>query len=112
MILVVLGLAAHYITYVVTQSDFPPVEWLRTLVFNRWGGGSWQWYLINCGWCISAYASAQVVVPTAMLYNVPLPLAVWLAVASISGTLILLVNGVMENKSMLQRREISERGRS
>lgn len=111
MLVLLLGLAAHYVTYVITHSNFPFVEWARVRIMKRWGTG-WQWEFMHCGWCMSAWTSAAVVGPTSIWGNVPLPVVVWLAVASLSGTLILLVNGVLDNKYLLQRREITDRGRS
>jgi len=100
-----LGLAAFYITYVVTQSDFPPAEQLRAAVYRRWSQQSWQGYLVMCGWCVSAYASAVVVGGAAAFSDVPLPVVVWLAVAAVSGWLAMLAN-IAINKELLQRLEM------
>lgn len=104
--LVLLGLAAYYVTYVVTNSDFPPVEQLRLKVHTRWRDGSWQWYLVMCSWCVSAYSSAAVVSAAAIWGSVPLPVLTWLAVATLSGTIALL-NGLAENRSLQQLKELA-----
>lgn len=106
--LAVLGLAAYYLTYIVTQSDFPPMENLRNAVFKRWGVASWQGYLIMCSWCVSAYTSALVVGATTAIDGLARPTAVWLAVAAVSGVASLLVNGLAANKDALLRRDISK----
>lgn len=107
--LVTMGLATYYLTYVVTQSDFPLAERFRMAVIKRWGSSSWQGYLAFCGWCVSAYTSAIVVGATAIGPGVPIPVLVWLAVAAISGVLILLVNGLAQTKNLLLGRSLADR---
>lgn len=106
-LLVLLGLAAYYVTYVVTQSDFPPVENMRVRVHDRWAG-AWQDYLFHCGWCVSAYASAVVVGVSAQWMDVPVPGVVWLAVAAISGMLIFMVNGVLDTYGIKLMKDLRE----
>lgn len=84
----VMGLAAHYITYVVTQSSFPPIERARDAIVNKRGPGSWQAYLSTCIWCVSFYAAAAVTAVTAQFADVPVPAVFALAVASGSGSLL------------------------
>lgn len=99
--LIGMGLAAHYITYVITESSFPPAQSLRDRVVARWKEGSWLAYLVTCAWCVPAYASAAVVGGAAVTSSVPLPVVAWLAVASLSGSMMLIVNGLL-NYSMLK----------
>ncbi len=85
MTFLTLALATSYLTYVVAKSDFPPVEWLRVKVFEKWGEGSAPAYLATCAWCVSAYASAAVVGGSEILVDLKQPVTLWLAVAFSSG---------------------------
>src|SRR5919109_3143147 len=75
------SLAAAYATYVVARSDFPPMEWIRVKVFERWGEGSSPAYLVTCFWCVSAYTSAVLTLIVALVADVPLPGVIWLGAA-------------------------------
>lgn len=84
-------LSAHYLTYLVTRSEFPPVTRARDWAFDRWEG-SWQTYLITCGYCTAFYVSAVIIALADVVSHVPLPVLLWLSCASAAGTLIELVD--------------------
>lgn len=92
-LIVILGLVAHYITYVITRSSFPPVYWGRERLRDRFGPDSSLTYLASCTWCAAWYVSAVIVLVAATWKSVPWPLAVWPAVAGFVGALTELTEG-------------------
>lgn len=91
MLLALMTLTAYRLTRVIAVDKFPPMLSMRVRVYLRYGENSWQFYLINCVWCVGVYASAIVVAPTAWLANIPLPVLWWGAVASLVGIIHTLV---------------------
>lgn len=47
--------------------------------------GSTLAYLLECPWCMSAYAGAAVVATTDLFLSVPAPFLVWIAASSVTG---------------------------
>lgn len=98
------ALATCYATYVAARSDFPPVEWLRIKVFDRWGEGSSPAYLVTCAWCVSAYASGAITAGTAILADASRPVLVWLGAAAVSGAFHQVVDLVVKLTTLIERR--------
>lgn len=87
------ALASTYVTYVVTRSSFPLVEWLRVAVFKRWGEESWQAYLATCAWCAGFYVAGLVTLGTGLAVDsLSAPVLVWLASAAVTGTALEVVD--------------------
>ena len=79
---VVLVLAAHRLTHLVTEDQFPAVSWARDRVNLRWPLG-WQSYLVGCFWCVSVWASGAVVLAAwAFTPGLPTPLLLVAALSS------------------------------
>lgn len=85
-------LATHYLTYVVTRSSFPPVERVRENLVLR--AGRYQeptvWtvvsYLSTCAWCAALYVAALVVLTTDVVVgDLAEPALLALASASFTG---------------------------
>lgn len=94
MTLLLAALATAYITYVLTESEFPLLVRIRAALEARWGEDSWQVYLSTCGWCMSFYTSSAVVGVTSTVRDVTLPGLVWLATAFLSGFLLLVTQAI------------------
>lgn len=95
-----LGLAAYYCTYVITESSFPPAEWLRETIYKKNPDGSW-FTLVTCSWCVSAYTAAAVVAAVAVVGSVPIPVVAWLATAAVSALIALVANHIMQPLSTI-----------
>lgn len=89
---ILLILATFYVTYVVTQSDFPPIAFVRDHIIERWGLDGWLGYLSTCAWCASVYISAIFVIGTNQVTDIHLPLLVWLSAAGVTGILMEIIN--------------------
>lgn len=85
MTLLLLGLASYNFTRIIAVSRFPLAENLRYKVYYRFGNESWQYYLVNCVWCVGVYISAVVVGITSFFADLPLPVLWWGAVAGFVG---------------------------
>lgn len=103
MTFLALVLATAYITYVAAKSDFPPVEWLRVKVFEKWGEGSAPAYLATCTWCVSAYASGIVVGGSEALVDLKEPVTLWLAAAFASGAMHAVLGFVEKLTTLVER---------
>lgn len=88
------ALTTHYVTYVVTRSDFPPVRWLRDLVFNHTNEGSPLAYLVTCAYCTAAYVALLVVIALNVRADVRWPVLLWGLCASVAGTLVEVVDAL------------------
>jgi hypothetical protein len=86
MILILVSLATHRISRVVTRDLFPPVYKLRLWIDCKLGSDHWFAYLTQCDWCTSVWVSAflsgglaaysECLVPTPWI-----PWGVWLLIA-------------------------------
>lgn len=92
--LVAFVLTVHWLTYLVTRSDFPPVEAVR-FALVKWVDAhpssrfaSAVDYLVTCPWCVSPYISGILVSILLVTRDggVPNPVLVALAAASYTGT--------------------------
>ena len=63
------ALSAAYLTYVVIESQLPPVEWVRERVLTH--AGTTIRYLLACWWCTGMWVSAGVVL-WSLVFNVEL----------------------------------------
>lgn len=88
------ALATHYITYVLTRSDFPPVRWARESVVVRFGEGTAPAYLVTCAYCTAFYVAGLTSLVLNAVTDVRLPVLLWLACASVAGTLVEIVDAV------------------
>lgn len=107
---ILIALAVHRITRIVTRDKFPLVALPRYYVTNwldpstdyrthyrakhpdrgepraHWGiFGSSLAYLWECDWCVSVWVSAAVVYCTSTWTSVPLPVLAWLAASTVTG---------------------------
>lgn len=109
-LVVTLGLATFWLTYVVTRSEFPPVSWLRERVFvaherarnlNRDRLADvprtssferplfWATYLLTCPWCAAPYVASALVLAVVHLSHgaVATPFLVVLSASALTGFL-------------------------
>lgn len=93
-VVAVTALAVHYITYVLTRSDFPPVRWAREKIVDAAGVGTAPAYLVTCAYCTAFYVAALVIAGLDVVTDVRLPVLLWLTAASVAGTLVELVDAV------------------
>lgn len=108
VLLLLLGLACHRITRVITRDHLPIIAIPRDAFINRWAAYDIMddgtlpdqkisisgkptnpfmrstAYLLECDWCMSIWVSAILVWITSSLVSVPLPLLVWPAVSTIA----------------------------
>ena len=82
-----LALATHRVTRLVTTDSFPPVERARTAIVKRYGAGHWLPYLVTCDWCASVWIGGALTLVTALTVGVPAPLLAWAAASSVTGLL-------------------------
>lgn len=85
--LAAISLAGFYATYVITRSDFPPVEWLRVKVFEIFNEGSTPAYLATCPWCVGFYATGVATLLVNQVDDLHLPVLMWIAAAGVNGLL-------------------------
>lgn len=110
----VVALTTHYLTYVLTRSDFPLVEWFRVWVYaqatpertphhrselvTRYRLALWRRLmdLVTCPWCSAVYVATGVVLVGLHLSprGQAAPAALVLASASVTGVLQTLVDRV------------------
>lgn len=90
MTLLLMALAAHYLTYLVVDSDFPPIELVRATIISKVPDGSSISYLLTCYWCVSAYTGLAVVGAVDLFQGLASPVVWWLAVAVSAAWLCLL----------------------
>lgn len=64
-------LTAYYPVYVITRSEFPPVEWLKNRLAERAGEDSGWSKLLECGWCIGAHITAAFFLTDHYLWTIP-----------------------------------------
>jgi hypothetical protein len=91
LLLVLLVLATFIVTYVVTESEFPPADWFRSKVEGL--NSKSMLTLFTCPWCFSAYVAAALVVGVDNWFvPLALPLLWWLgtwgaaaAIAAVTG---------------------------
>ena len=93
-VLAVTALTVHYITYVLTRSDFPPVRWARESVVEAFGEGSAPAYLVTCAYCTAFYVAGLVTLALAVADAVRLPVLLWLGTASFAGSLVEVIDAV------------------
>jgi hypothetical protein len=89
-------LAVAYITYVVVESQFPPIAWVRDTILDRVKDGGSVLYLLTCWWC-TGFWTALLVVIGLWAFDVPMHVPVLLVpagalVAGLTGA----VFGVLE----------------
>lgn len=104
-ILILLGLATHRATRLITRDALPLIAVPRERFVGRWaaydepaemkGVGIHPKgtniimrslaYLWECDWCTSVWVSGILTLTTSQLINLPLPWLVWPAVSSIAG---------------------------
>lgn len=105
VIIIVLSLATHRITRLITRDAFPLIAIPREKFSNRWsvydepeeargtpvhpkGTNLFMRslsYLWECDWCTSVWVGGILTLVTSQIANVPLPWLVWPAVSSIAG---------------------------
>lgn len=88
LLVLLIFLTTHYVTYVITKSEFPPIHRAREAVFDRWGEGTWQAYLATCAWCAGFYIAGVITLCTLLVTPVPLPVLVWLSAAGVTGFIL------------------------
>jgi hypothetical protein len=85
--LILLALATHFLTYLVTDSSFPPIERARDAIIEAYPDSPLA-YLVDCPWCVSVYTSAAVVGGADLFsLSLPVPVAWWFACAILGGWL-------------------------
>lgn len=105
ILIVVLALATHRATRLLTRDALPLIATPRTRFVNRWAAydepeemkgvavhpkGTNIFmrsvaYLWECDWCMSVWVGGILTLVTSQLINLPLPWLVWPAVSSITG---------------------------
>ena len=107
---ILIALAAHRLTRIVTRDKFPLIAVPRYYITN-WLDPSDEYrqlyarkhpdreppktrlglfgqsvaYLLECDWCVSVWVSGAVVYCTSTWTSVPLPVLVWLAASTVTG---------------------------
>lgn len=85
--LILLALATHFLTYLVTDSSFPPIERARDAIIDKYPDTPLA-YLVDCPWCVSVYTAAGVVGATDLFsLSLPAPVVWWFACAILGGWL-------------------------
>lgn len=92
MVVFYIVLSVVYATYVITRSDFPAAMWLRDWVFDRWGEGTWQSYLVSCTWCVGFYVSLVAVLGTDVFTEIQVPALSVLTCAALNGIIMQLLD--------------------
>lgn len=105
VILIILGLATHRVTRLVTRDQLPLIAVPRERFTSRWAAydepedmrgvavhpkGTNVFmrslaYLWECDWCTSVWVGGILTLTAAQLASVPLPWLVWPAVSAIAG---------------------------
>lgn len=57
---ILLSLVSYRATRLLTQDEWPPVDWFRNAVQDRTGADSAWMTLITCAWCAGTYITAGV----------------------------------------------------
>lgn len=83
--LILLALATHFLTYIITDSSFPPIERVRDAIIENHPDAPIA-YLVTCPWCVSVYTAAAVVGAADLFsLSLPAPVAWWFACAILGG---------------------------
>lgn len=84
---VLLSLTAFRLQRIVTADDWPPSEWFRESVKERFGEDS-SWYkLFTCPWCWGTWMTLGVFSIAAQVISVPNPLLQSIAGCAVVGIL-------------------------
>ena len=79
-------LAIAYVTYVIIESHFPPVAWVRDAILDRVADGGSIMYLLTCWWCASFWIGLTMVGSLRLLeVSLRVPAMLVLASSLISG---------------------------
>jgi hypothetical protein len=73
-------LAVAYVTYVIVESHFPPIAWVRDAILDRVADGGSILYLLTCWWC-TGFWTAVIIVGSLWALNVSLHVPVLLVLA-------------------------------
>lgn len=87
---VMVCVATHRATRLVTRDDFPPILWLRTFVVElSTKRHHWLADLITCPWCAGVWLAAGITWATDRLVTdgLPGPVLVWATAAAVAGWL-------------------------
>lgn len=84
---ILLTLAAYRLTRVIVEDQWPPTDWLRNKVDERFGKTSSWSTLVHCPWCAGVYVTFAVFAIDHYLWSPPFWLLAFVAATALVGYL-------------------------
>lgn len=89
--LILVALATHRVTRLITRDVFPPIRAVREWIERRLGSEHWLAYLTQCDWCASVYVAAGLtsglaVLVARVLHTSWFPWPLWILVGAAAST--------------------------